>query len=197
MLNFSPSCERNQAVILAELIAMLTTGQQVLEIGSLSGQHAIHFSKNIPHIKWQPSDLNENIPALNHNIANAFLNNCQPPIVLDVADKHQWPNIKYEAIFTANTLHIMSWQHVEKLFENMNKVCKIGTLLCVYGPFKYQGQYTSTSNENFQLWLQDRDVKSGIRDFEKVNELAVKQGFKLITDKDMPANNQWLIWQMA
>jgi len=196
MLNYSPSCERNQSVILAELMANLTAGQQVLEIGSLSGQHAIHFSRNIPSIKWQPSDIEENILALIQNISDASLNNCKPPMVLDVADKDQWPDAPYEAIFTANTLHIMSWQHVEKLFENINKVCQKGTLLCIYGPFKYQGQYTSASNENFQSWLQNRDVKSGIRDFEKVNELAAEQGFTLISDKNMPANNQFIVWQM-
>ncbi len=196
MLNFSPSCERNQAVILTELMAKFTSGYQVLEIGSLSGQHAIHFSENIPDIKWQPSDLHENLSALTQNVTDALLKNCQSPIVLDVADKHQWPDSKYEAIFTANTLHIMSWQHVEKLFENIKHVCQKGTLLCIYGPFKYQGEYTSASNENFQLWLKNRDLESGIRDFEKVNELAIKQGFTLISDKNMPANNQLITWQM-
>jgi cyclopropane fatty-acyl-phospholipid synthase-like methyltransferase len=197
MLNYSPSCERNQSVILAELMTIFSARQQVLELGSLSGQHAIHFSKNMPSITWQPSDLHENIKALKQNITDALLTNCQSPMVLDVADKHQWPDSQYEAIFTANTLHIMSWQHVEELFKNINKVCQKGTLLCIYGPFKYQGKYTSASNENFQSWLKNRDIESGIRDFEKINELAVKQGFVFVSDKNMPANNQLITWQMV
>jgi len=197
MLNFSPSCERNQAVILAELTELFNVGQTVLEIGSLSGQHAIHFSTNIPDIKWQPTDVEENISALSQNLAEAALNNCSSPLILDVAQKHHWPVEQYEVIFTANTLHIMSWQHVEKFFENITNVCKKGALLCIYGPFKYQGQYTSASNADFQLWLQNRDINSGIRDFEKVNELAIQQGFKFVSDKKMPANNQLLTWQMV
>ena len=197
MLNFSPSCERNQAVILAEMMGLFIAGQQILEIGSFSGQHAIHFSTNIPDIKWQSSDVEENILALSQNLAEAELNNCPSPLILDVAQKHHWPGTQYDLIFTANTLHIMSWEHVVKLFENITNVCKKGSLLCIYGPFKYQGQYTSASNANFQLWLQSRDVKSGIRDFEKVNELAIQQGFKFLSDKNMPANNQLLTWQMV
>jgi len=195
MLNFSPSCKRNQAALLVELTALFSTKQHILEIGSFSGQHAIHFSENIPNINWQPSDVEEHFSALQQNLTEASLQNCQPPMILDVAESHHWPDLQYEAIFTANTLHIMSWQSVQKLFENINKVCKKGTLLCIYGPFKYQGKYTSTSNADFQCWLQNRDLNSGIRDFEKVNELAIEQGFVFLADKSMPANNQLLIWQ--
>jgi len=196
MLNFSPSCERNQAALLAELTAIFSTKQYILEIGSFSGQHAIHFSENIPNINWQPSDVEEHLPALVQNLAEASLENCQKPIVLNVTESHHWPTAQYEAIFTANTLHIMSWQDVQKLFDNINKVCKKGTLLCIYGPFKYQGKFTSVSNADFQSWLQNRDLNSGIRDFEKVNELAVEQGFTFVSDINMPANNQLLTWQM-
>jgi len=196
MLNFSPSCERNQAALLAELTAIFSTKQYILEIGSFSGQHAIHFSENIPNINWQPSDVEEHLPALVQNLAEASLENCQKPIVLNVTESHHWPTAQYEAIFTANTLHIMSWQDVQKLFDNINKVCKKGTLLCIYGPFKYQRKFTSASNADFQSWLQNRDLNSGIRDFEKVNELAVEQGFTFVSDINMPANNQLLTWQM-
>jgi cyclopropane fatty-acyl-phospholipid synthase-like methyltransferase len=197
MLNFSPSCERNQAVILTELIPLLNARQTVLEVGSFSGQHAIHFSTNIPDIKWQPTDVEENISALSHNINEAKLSNCLTPLIIDVAQIEHWPATKYDIIFTANTLHIMSWQHVESFFENIINVCKKGTLLCIYGPFKYNGRYTSASNAEFQLWLQNRDLKSGIRDFERINKLAIQQGFESISDKKMPANNQLLTWKMV
>lgn len=197
MKNFSASCERNKEAILNELKLHFSNVSQVLELGSLSGQHAIHFSEELTHLQWQPSDLIENIIALNQNISEYNITNCRSPLAIDVAQYSQWPDEKYDAIYTANTLHIMSWQHVEALFEHLPKVCNKNALLCIYGPFKYQGHFTSTSNAEFQQWLQNRDVNSGIRDFEKVNELARAQGFLLQSDKTMPANNQLIVWKMT
>jgi len=195
MLNFSPSCERNQGYILAQLKQLFAAVDRVLELGSLSGQHALHFSAALEHLSWQPSDLAENVPALRENIRQGKLDNCLAPITLDVTQAGDWPEKYYDGIFTANTLHIMSWPSVVKMFENLPGVCQSGTLLSIYGPFKYQGKFTSDSNAGFQQWLQDRDPLSGIRDFEQVDHLAGKQGFKLLSDISMPANNQLLTWQ--
>lgn len=195
MLNFSPSCERNQGYILTELQQLFAPVTRVLELGSLSGQHALHFASGLPHLSWQPSDLAENVPALAENIQHSAIDNCLAPISLDVTVAGDWPKKQYDGIFTANTLHIMSWQSVVQMFEHFPKVCRPGTLLTVYGPFKYQGAYTSDSNASFQQWLQDRDPQSGIRDFEEVDRLARQQGFELISDIHMPANNQLINWQ--
>ena len=195
MLNFSPSCERNQAYILQQLKGLFGSVTDVLELGSLSGQHALHFSQALPHLNWQTSDLVENISALAENLNAAGIENCLSPIPLDVAVANDWPQKQYNAIFTANTLHIMSWESVLQMFENLPSVCQQGCLLSIYGPFKYQGKYTSESNARFQLWLQDRNEESGIRDFECVEQLASQQGFKLLSDLTMPANNQLITWQ--
>ncbi|WDE11641.1 DUF938 domain-containing protein [Thalassomonas haliotis] len=195
MLNFSPSCERNQGYILTELEQLFAPVSRVLELGSLSGQHALHFASGLPHLSWQPSDLMENLPALRENIQQGGVENCLSPIALDVTFAGDWPEKQYSGIFTANTLHIMSWPSVVQMFEHLPKVCLPDALLTVYGPFKYQGAYTSDSNASFQQWLQDRDPLSGIRDFEAVDRLARQQGFELISDIRMPANNQLISWQ--
>ncbi|WP_286264427.1 DUF938 domain-containing protein [Thalassotalea atypica] len=201
--NFASSCERNKAVIFEHLKAALSSHQErfnltqtkVLELGSYSGQHAIHFCQQLNKVQWQPSDVEQNIALLKHNLGLFSLNNCLAPITLDVSNKSQWPNKKYDLIFTANTLHIMSWQHVEQLFDHMVMSTESHAMFLVYGPFKYRGDFTSPSNAEFDVWLKDRDPQSGIRDLEKVTLLANNAGFTLEHDIDMPANNQLLVWQ--
>ncbi|WOH36059.1 DUF938 domain-containing protein [Thalassotalea fonticola] len=193
-LNFSPSCERNKDAILARLLPILSSKNSVLEIGSYSGQHALHICRLLPRLTWQPSDQLSLINDLNENLQHHNVNNIKPAINLDVSNATQWPAEKYDVIFSANTLHIMSWQHVVAMFKHLPQCLNNNSYLCIYGPFKYNGKYTSVSNENFQQWLQNRDPVSGIRDFEKTNELATNVGLKLIHDIAMPANNQLLIW---
>ncbi len=196
--NFSPSCERNKAAILAELKRLFganTEHSTVLEIGSYSGQHAIHFSEHLPQLVWQPTDLSEHLASLQYNLTLYHRENCLSAKELDVSQPEHWPNNPFDFIFTANTLHIMPWQHVEHLFNNLSHVSDENTQLAVYGPFKYQGEYTSASNEEFEYWLKDRDQRSGIRDFEAVDLLAKKAGFTLKHDIAMPANNQLIVWQ--
>ncbi|GHE89868.1 DUF938 domain-containing protein [Thalassotalea profundi] len=197
MLNFSESCERNKHPILAQLITLLSDCRSVLEIGSHSGQHAFHFAQHLPQLNWQLSDRALGIEALSHNQNQADLSNVLAPITLDVANPTDWPQQKYTAIYSANTLHIMSVDHVKAFFNNLPKVCQSNTILVIYGPFNYQGKYSSDSNETFEQWLKNRDPLSGIRDFEWVNELATAAGFLFEADIDMPANNQLLVWRMS
>ncbi|TRX55263.1 DUF938 domain-containing protein [Thalassomonas sp. M1454] len=195
MINYSPSCERNQQVILEHLQPYIPSSAKILEIGSYSGQHAIHFCHNQPDLTWQASDQFQYIQGLEQNFRLANLANLLDPIEINVAVAEHWPKTVFDVIYSANTLHIMSWQHVEKMFENISACIKANTLVCIYGPFKYNAQYTSSSNEQFQQWLLARDPLSGIRDFEAVQLLAEKAGLTLLKDINMPANNQLLIWQ--
>ncbi len=196
MLNFSPSCERNKNVILKQLTPLFSEGSQhsVLEIGSYSGQHAIHFCQHLNDILWQPTDTQLYYDALQQNLMPLSLPNCLPPKPLNVGNHQDWPEQAYDTVFTANTLHIMSWREVELMFQHLPRVCHSATQLVIYGPFKYSQQYTSESNAQFELWLKNRDIQSGIKDFEKINALAEKAGFALQDDVSMPANNQLLIW---
>jgi cyclopropane fatty-acyl-phospholipid synthase-like methyltransferase len=189
----SEAAERNKAPILAILSHALAHSRRVLEIGSGTGQHAVHFAAHLPHLTWQPTDRGEYLEGLQARIAREGASNLRPALELDVRAL-PWQVEPVDAVFTANTLHIMSWSAVEDLFRGVGAVLLAPAVLCIYGPFRYKGQYTSASNAEFDRYLRARDPDSGIRDFTDVNTLSSQQGLHLLADHSMPANNQLLIW---
>ena len=193
---FSQSCENNKEPILRVLKEAFRDASFVLEIGSGTGQHAVYFARNLPHLTWQPSDLPENIPGMKLWFDEANLPNIKEPVVLNVSDA-MWPVGEADAIFTANTLHIMARSKIVCMFDGIEPVLKDGGTLCIYSPFNYGGKYTSESNEKFDAWLHERNPESAIRDFEWVNSLAEKAGLKLVKDHEMPANNRLLEWRKS
>ncbi|MGI9246651.1 MAG: DUF938 domain-containing protein [Steroidobacteraceae bacterium] len=194
---FSEACERNKGPILEVLLRHVrdTTGV-VLEIGSGTGQHAVHFARHLPGLAWQPTDCAEHLPAITAPIGVEGSHNQLAPLELDVAQR-DWPcdADSVDAVFTANTLHIMSWPQVQALFRGIGRVLRPEGLLFAYGPVRYAGQYTSLSNHTFDDSLRSRDPASGIRDFEAVDALAAAQGLTLVEDAAMPASNQTLVWR--
>jgi len=164
-----------------------------LEIGSGTGQHAVHFARNLPHLNWQPSDIEINLPGIGLWLYESELPNIKEPVLLDV-NKLPWEVGKFEGLFTANTLHIIAKAEIENLFQGIAQVLKDHGTLCIYGPFNYDGEYTSPSNERFDGWLYRQNPKSAIRDFEWVNSLAENVGLVLTQDHGMPANNRLLEW---
>jgi len=193
VLQFSEASERNKEPILAILRAALAGCAQVVEIGAGTGLHAVHFARQLPHLDWQATDRAEHLPHLAARIAAEGTPNLQAPIELDVMQS-PWPTLAADAVYSANTLHIMSWPEVEALFRGVGRILGEGGLLAVYGPFRYAGRFTTDSNAAFDRSLRNRDPASGIRDFEAVNALAAAQGLELMADHAMPANNQLLIW---
>jgi SAM-dependent methyltransferase len=191
---YSESCDQNKEPILNVLEKVFEKTGEVLEIGSGTGQHAVFFPQKMPHLIWQPSDVAVYIPGINAWLEEMGLNNVRTPIVLDVADL-PWQTGEYEYIFSANTAHIMGWPEVQCLFQGVGQVLKTGGHFCLYGPFNYAGKYTSESNARFDGWLKARDPKSGVRDFEKLDELAGEAGLQLTQDFEMPANNRTLVWE--
>jgi SAM-dependent methyltransferase len=201
----SEACERNKGPILEILAGALAHSREVLEIGSGTGQHATHFAAHLPHLVWQPSDTGAYLTDLRARIATERLArkppagahegtpNLRAPIELDVREL-PWSVDPVDAVFTANTLHIMSWDAVQDLFRGVGAVLTGPSVLCIYGPFRYGGRYTSASNAEFDRYLRARDPESGIRDFEEVNTLSSEQGLSLLADHPMPANNQLMIW---
>ena len=190
---FAPSCERNQGPILEVLQRHLGDTRRVLEVGSGTGQHAVHFAAAMPWLTWQCSDRAEYLPGISLWLEDAALPNTPPPIVLDVDGP--WPRAAFDTVFTANSLHIMGWPQVEAFFAGVDAVLEPRGLLVVYGPFNYGGEFTSESNRAFEQWLKDRDPASGIRDIEAVDALARSIGLRLIEDNAMPANNRCLVWR--
>jgi len=193
---YAESCEQNRAPILAILREVFADRRHVLEIGSGTGQHAVYFGAELAHLRWQTADVAAHHPGIAAWLHEAALPNVLAPLVLDV-NHSDWHHGRYDAVFTANTLHIMSAPEVEKCLAGVGQVLVPGGALAVYGPFNYQGQFTSESNARFDQWLKARDPASGIRDFEAVDALVRQQGLSLVEDYAMPANNRTLVWRKA
>ncbi len=191
---FSESCVQNREPILAVLREIFADCRQVLEIGSGTGQHAVYFGAGLPHLVWQSADVPPHHAGIRAWLDEAALPNVRPPIALDVSQPG-WRSGRYDAVFSANTLHIMGWPEVEAFFEGVGEVLEAGGVLAVYGPFNTNGAYTSESNARFDAWLKSRDPASGVRDFEAVDALARAQGLVLQQDIAMPANNRTLVWR--
>jgi SAM-dependent methyltransferase len=194
MKPYSESCERNQAPILAVLQEIFADRRRVLEIASGTGQHAVHFGRALPHLTWQCSELAQHHAGIQAWLDEAQLANVLRPVALDV-NAAAWPVAPVDAVFNANTVHIVSWPEVERMFEAIGRVLEEGGLLVLYGPFNYGGNFTSESNARFDAWLKARDSKSGIRDFEAVDRLARSHDLALLQDVAMPANNRILVWR--
>lgn len=190
---YSESCVQNCEPILSVIKPILLQQKHLLEISSGTGQHAVYFAPELPELIWQPSDVKENLSGIQMWLDEASAKNILSPIELNVSQQ-QWPEASYDAIFSANSLHIMGWSEVEAFFEGIGQVLQSGGSLLVYGPFNYGGKFTSESNASFDVWLKQRDAKSGVRDFEKVDRLANEVGLELETDYAMPANNRILHW---
>lgn len=192
-LPFSQSCENNKDYILGLLQQEFADRHRVLEIASGTGQHACHFAANMPWLQWQPTELADTLPLLQPRCSRYPGGNLLPPMALDVRDS-VWPVAIPDALFSANSLHIMAFSAVEQLFAGLGRQAGGDVLLAVYGPFNYGGQYTSASNASFDQWLARQNPDSAIRDFEEVNRLAASAGFALRSDHPMPANNRLLVW---
>lgn len=210
---YSQACENNKQPILTILAKVFSKTKRVLEIGSGTGQHAVYFGQNLPHLTWQTSDL-----AINHAGINAWLNaaalaNVVSPIVIDLNAAWPLPNHKtkhndqsehnnmqsqpIDGLYTANTLHIISWPLVIKLFDGIAQNLSANANVCIYGPFKYDGKFTSESNASFDARLKEADSQRGIRDIEAILTLASSAGLKLIDDHEMPANNRLLVFSKS
>lgn len=192
---FSTSCEENKQVIFHAIQPYLRSRQSVLEIASGTAQHAIHFAAQLPHLTWQTSDLIESHPGICQWLSDTQLENIYPPIELNVSRLEHWPHNQFAAVFSANSFHIMAKENVEDFFQQLPKVLMKKAVVMIYGPFNYNGNFTSDSNARFNDWLKQRNPNSGIKDFEWCNKLAQKSGLQLIDDIDMPQNNRILIWQ--
>jgi cyclopropane fatty-acyl-phospholipid synthase-like methyltransferase len=192
--HFSKSADANKDVILERLQTVLKPDARVLEIASGTGQHALHFARNLDHVEWQPSDRDLNEYRLAETLANANFKNLASPITLDVL---HWPNLrpKFDAVYSANCIHVMPLENLKPYVEGAAKSLKQGGCMLLYGPFKYGGEFTTQSNADFSRFLGETYPGGGIRDFETVNQLAKDNGLTFESDTPMPANNQFLVWR--
>jgi SAM-dependent methyltransferase len=194
---YSAASERNRDPILAVLRDAFAGCRDVLEIGSGTGQHAVHFAAALPALRWQSSDRVENLPGIRAWLDEAALPNTPPPLELDVAAGHWPPAHSFDAVFSANTLHIMSWSEVRQMFAGIAQVLRPGGTLAIYGPFNIDGRFTSASNAAFDQSLRAAVPHRGIRDAAEVDALAASHGFELVEDHALPANNRCRVWRRA
>ncbi len=204
---FSQACENNKRPILAVLRRHLVDqsaadpqvgsyDQRLLEIGSGTGQHATFFAQQFPRLRWQTSDLIDNHPAIEAWRTSAGLQNVLAPLALDVSHK-PWPvSAPVDAVFSANTAHIMAWSSVCDMLANLPSVLRPGGLFFLYGPFNYGGDYSSSSNRDFDAWLKARAPHQGIRHSEELIALAAQADLTLEEDNAMPANNRLLVFRL-
>lgn len=194
MKPFAESSEQNKMPILAVLQQYCPNAENVLEIGSGTGQHAVFFAEQFPHLTWYASDRSEYHAGIKMWLDDSSLTNIEGPLLLDV-NQQDWPLKQSSVVFSANTVHIMDWPSVQKMFAGIGRVLKADGYFCLYGPFNYNGQFSSESNARFDGWLKQRDSLSGVRDFEALQILANKASLSFIDDIEMPANNRVLVWK--
>ncbi len=191
---FAPACERNRDPILEVLKQHVRTSDlRLLEVGAGTGQHAVHMAPHFPWLEWYPTDLSVALPGMKLWFDEANIPNIKPPTRLNVATD-DFPKLKFDLVFTANTLHIMDWKSCKSFFKLLGNRLREGARAVFYGPFNYQGAFTSPSNAEFDKWLKERDPVSGIRHFEDVDRAMEKAGFSLVRDHEMPANNRTLVY---
>ena len=192
---FAQSSEENKQPILAVLAERLKNAHSVLEIGSGTGQHAVYFAGQMPHLQWQTSDLAMMQPGIQLWLDEAGLDNVLPPLALDVMLAMSWPEQCYDAVYSANTAHIMSEDAVAAMFAGVGNVLNSGGQFLLYGPFMIDGKHTAPSNQRFDLWLRQQDPHQGVRDLVWLQKLADDAGMTFAEDVKMPVNNRILIWR--
>ena len=190
----APATERNREAILQVLQSEFRDTKSVLEIGSGTGQHAVYLARELPYLTWQCSDREINHAGINAWIADAGLGNVLRPLALDVQDTETL-STAYDAVFSANTAHIMSFQAVECMFRIVGSCLAEEGVFCLYGPFNQDGTFSSPSNEKFDASLKAQDAAMGIRDLADLDALAEANGMRRIRLYAMPANNNIAVWQ--
>ena len=196
ILPCSAASDRNRHPILEQLLRLMPADALVLEIGSGWGQHAVFFCQAIPGLSWQCSDRREELPVLRQRLEQEGSPGIRPPIVLDVL-KNSWPAGEFEAVFSANTAHIMSWPAVRATFAGVGACLVAGGLFFLYGPFNIGGRFTAPSNAAFDRGLRARKPEMGIRDLEALESLACNHQMKLQERISMPANNYLLVFKKS
>ncbi len=193
---YAAAAENNKNAILAALTEPLSGASRVLEIGAGTGQHAVHFARALPHLAWQTSDLATEVAGIRMWCDEAALPNLPSPLILDVRER-PWPVGEVDAVYAANTVHYMAWSAVAALYAGLDSALSATGTFFLYGPFNYNGTYTSDGNRRLDLWLRGIDSAFAIRDVAELTALAARHGFALVDDVEMPANNRLLWWRRA
>jgi hypothetical protein len=191
-LPHSPPAERNKGPIL-EILEMYLRRGKVLEMGFGTAQHAQHFTKHFPWVTWYCADHEDQHWILEEKKKLDPQWKVEGPIDLFVSENrtmYEQVQDTFDFVYTANTMHIMSENEVRLFCEQVGQLIYPNGVLIIYGPFKYEGEYTSASNITFDLWLKQKYPGGGIKDFEIIHDLLAFHGFEFLKLHKMPANNE-------
>jgi hypothetical protein len=192
---FAPATERNREPILELLNRVLPPAGTVLEIASGTGEHVVYFGRQLPHLTWQPTDVDSAARAsIVAWAAEAGLTNVCPPLALD-ASQPNWPIDRADAVLAVNMIHIAPWAAAIGLLSGAARLLPGNAPLVLYGPYKQNGQHTAPSNEAFDQNLRRQNPAWGVRDLESVVEAADAAGLMLAEIVPMPANNLGLVFR--
>jgi hypothetical protein len=192
----SPASERNKQPILDVLRDEFEDRTRVLEIGSGTAQHAVFFAAAMPHLIWQTSDLVENCGSILARLGRSNPGNVRPPLALDV-ETFEPEGLEADAVFSANTAHIMSLDAVRCMFALAGRLLPDGGVFCLYGPFNFEGRFSSDSNAAFDASLRRQDPSMGIRELADLDRFAERVSLSRIRLYAMPANNHLAVWRKS
>ena len=199
VLSDSPASERNKRPILEVLREEFRDARHILEIGSGTGQHAVFLASELSHLTWQTSDLAENHDLIRARLAHGDHPRIEPPLLLDV-ETFELPDARMadvDGVFSANTAHIMSIRGVQRMFSLVGGILPTGGAFCLYGPFNFDGGFSSDSNARFDASLRQRKSTMGIRDIAELDSFAQDAGMVRIRLYAMPAMNYIAVWQKS
>jgi hypothetical protein len=189
---FSQACENNKEPILEVLKRVLADKTNLLEIGSGTGQHAAYFAPRLRHLEWHTSDMPDKHLGIAAWLEEVKVNNLHQPLSFTIGATSAWPLTNTDAVYTANTTHIMQPLESQLMMQLVANNLPIDGIFCQYGPYNFQGQYSSESNQSFDQHLSEQGC-GGIRD---IDELALwAKPLVIIETIPMPANNFILVWQ--
>ncbi|MFT6396394.1 MAG: SAM-dependent methyltransferase [Bradymonadia bacterium] len=192
-----PATQRNKDAIASALRTLLPSAGTVLEVASGSGQHCLHFATEFPDLAWQPSSYeSEERASIGAYVAEAGRQNLYSPLDLNVLQT-PWPLTSADAVFCANMIHIAPWDVSEGLFAGAASILAAGSPLLTYGPYRFQGEFTSPSNQMFDERLRSRNPAWGVRELDDLIFVGSVLGLVLSETLEMPANNHLLVWIRA
>jgi SAM-dependent methyltransferase len=192
----APATARNREAILAVLQRHLPSEGNVLEIASGTGEHIVHFAQaSSPDLVFQPTDPDAEARAsIDAWVAASGVSNVRRAVELD-ASGEVWPVTAADAVLCINMIHIAPWAATEGLMRGAARILPGGGVLYLYGPYRFEGRHTASSNEAFDADLRRRNPEWGVRDVEAVVALASLNGFQSPIIEKMPANNVSLVYR--
>lgn len=203
-----PAASRNQDPILQVLKRFVISDVDniedeesplFLEIASGSGQHVAHFAPNFPGVKFQPTEVSEDLlGSITYYANHCATKNILPPKLVDICTKLSSYGLEENSVdymYCANMIHISPFACTIGLFENAGTYLKPDALMITYGPYSKDGVITPDSNVQFDASLRSRNAAWGIRDIADLCKLAEQNNLSLMDTIEMPANNKTLIWK--